>query len=379
MVLTSLCLTSLVLVGCGKQHTPTSSNNEVKTVKIWVIAPLSGPAASIWEDTVKVIKYQIDEYNKVATTKIELVMEDGKCSWKDATDAAQKLINVDQVSAILWWVCSAETLAAWVVAEQSQTPLISALSSSPAISSLGDYIYRYFNDEQAAKFVADYFNPRFKKIAMVVENSDYSKWFLEAYKKYFTNEIGNIITYNPNEKDLDIIIKNLSKDNYDWIFFINNSDSIGVSLLTAMKKNWLLTTYQWKIFLAIWWTSQNLIDKFPWELEWLYWYSTEDFSKIWNNTEFIAQFEKNANYKIQFDKTYLLGSAELWDLAISAIKAKAYSREDFKKYLDSINVTNQRKSPFMWSLYFNHDGDAVGLRFALFQIKNNKAESIEVK
>lgn len=33
--------------------------------------------------------------------QVDLIIEDGKCNGKDATSAAQKLVNVDQVKIIL--------------------------------------------------------------------------------------------------------------------------------------------------------------------------------------------------------------------------------------------------------------------------------------
>jgi len=54
-----------------------------------------------------------EQFNKTHSgIQIQLIIEDGKCDGKDATSAAQKLVNVDNVKIILGGVCSSETLAA---------------------------------------------------------------------------------------------------------------------------------------------------------------------------------------------------------------------------------------------------------------------------
>jgi len=42
----------------------------------------------------------VEEFNKDNKTKVELIIEDGKCSGKDATSATNKLINIDKVDLI---------------------------------------------------------------------------------------------------------------------------------------------------------------------------------------------------------------------------------------------------------------------------------------
>jgi len=82
-----------------------------EVVKIGVIAPLSGPGATYGEDAVNVFQQSVDEYNASnPTTKVTLIVEDGKCAGKDATSAAQKLVNVDKIDILLGGQCSSETL-----------------------------------------------------------------------------------------------------------------------------------------------------------------------------------------------------------------------------------------------------------------------------
>ena len=90
----------ITLAGC----TQTSTLTETKTIKIWVIAPISWPAADYGMDGVNTYRYLTDKFNaEHKDVQINLIIEDGKCDGKDAASAAQKLITIDRVQAILWW------------------------------------------------------------------------------------------------------------------------------------------------------------------------------------------------------------------------------------------------------------------------------------
>ena len=73
-----------------------------------------------------------------------MIYEDGLCDGKGATNAVQKLINIDGVKIIIGGVCSGETLGAAPLAESSKVILFSPGSGSPDITNAGDYIFRNF-------------------------------------------------------------------------------------------------------------------------------------------------------------------------------------------------------------------------------------------
>jgi branched-chain amino acid transport system substrate-binding protein len=100
------------LVGCStapvNQVAPTSSdssnNQDTTPIKVGVIAPLAGSAAVYGEDAARAYDYIIDKVNAaggVNGRQIELIYENGACGGKEATNAVQKLINIDGVEVIL--------------------------------------------------------------------------------------------------------------------------------------------------------------------------------------------------------------------------------------------------------------------------------------
>ena len=119
MVIALLCL---VITGC------TITGNVTKeTIRIGIIAPFTGDAAVYGQSEKNAIDLAVEEINLnggIDGRLIEVIYEDGKCNGMDATTAAQKLINVDNVDIILGGTCSGETLAIAPLAEAPDTSVI---------------------------------------------------------------------------------------------------------------------------------------------------------------------------------------------------------------------------------------------------------------
>ena len=100
---------------------PLSAADLAATIRLGFIGPLSGDGASYGRDEKNAIELAVQEINDsnyLAGTRLEVRYEDSKCSGKEASVAAQKLIAVDRVKIILGGVCSGETLGAAPSAEK---------------------------------------------------------------------------------------------------------------------------------------------------------------------------------------------------------------------------------------------------------------------
>ena len=107
--------------------------------------PLSGDGASYGIMGQNVVNLRVEEINKaggINGRNLEIIWEDGTCNPKDASMAAQKLINIDNVSIIFGGFCSGETLGAAPITEKKKVILFSGVSSSPEITNAGDFVCR---------------------------------------------------------------------------------------------------------------------------------------------------------------------------------------------------------------------------------------------
>jgi branched-chain amino acid transport system substrate-binding protein len=126
------------------------------------------------EDAVNAYRYIANQFNASQTNlNIELIIEDGKCEGRAATSAVQKLIDVDGVHVIVGGICSSETVSAGKIAQQQGIPMVSPVSSSPEVSTIGEFIFRFFNDDDITKILAHYLETlNIEKVVLVAEQSD---------------------------------------------------------------------------------------------------------------------------------------------------------------------------------------------------------------
>lgn len=346
-------------------------NAESDLVKIWIVAPLSWPAASYGEDVVRVYKDAVNDYNTLTTwAKVELIMEDWKCNWQDSVSAVQKLINVDRVALILWWVCSAETVASWKIANANRVLMLSPFSSAPEISNLWDYIFRYWNDEDTSIILAQYATQNFKNIALVYENTDYAYALEKKFESLYTWNIGIKEAYESAEKDyLTMASKIESNPEIDGIVFIPQTEATAGLFVKALEQKNLLEKYRWKILSVYIFGSQAFLDQ-VWSLaEWLIQVNADNstYWDLWN--DYIKEY--SSKYKINSLDIFIVLAKEWIESSLNAIAQWKKTSDEFKEFFNAISSSNQRKWYF-GDYYFDAEWDAVWLNMRLEKVKDGK-------
>ncbi len=200
-------------------------------IKIGLIAPLTGDAAALGVDIANGVKLAIEEVNTqggIGGRQVELKAEDGRCTPNEATNAAQKLVNVDKVVAILGGQCSGETLAAAPIAEQAKIILLSSVSSSPNVTEAGAYVYRnYPSDALKTKAMARYFQEKgYGRIAILTTNAEFSIAFRDALKQELGDQLVFDEVVEPDTKDVRSVLSRLKDVDFD--VFIPNGHAQGV-------------------------------------------------------------------------------------------------------------------------------------------------------
>ncbi|MFC1995583.1 ABC transporter substrate-binding protein [Chloroflexota bacterium] len=97
-LLISLML-AMSLVACG---TPSSTPEQEKTIKIGLIADLTGPVSGYAQDIEDAANFSLNQIGwELEGRDIELIIEDGASNPDAAVDKARKLVEVDKVHVIL--------------------------------------------------------------------------------------------------------------------------------------------------------------------------------------------------------------------------------------------------------------------------------------
>ena len=175
-----LAVLAIVGIACG--------GGDDETITIGVIQSLTGPGETYGNAALNGIQLAVDEINEaggVLGRQIEITAEDGKCNGTDALTAYTKLVDVDEVSIILGPSCSGELLGFASRVDDDEVVVLSGLTSNPAITTAGDYIFRnVFSDADVGKRLAEVIiNEGFNEVGVMGEATDY----IEGVRTEFAN------------------------------------------------------------------------------------------------------------------------------------------------------------------------------------------------
>ncbi|MEY5097702.1 MAG: Leucine, isoleucine, valine-, threonine-, and alanine-binding protein precursor, partial [Pseudomonadota bacterium] len=137
---------AVALVACGKKEeapkTAAAPAADVLVVKIGHVGPTSGPNAHLGKDNELGARMAIDELNAAGVkigdkpAKFELVAEDDASDPKQATAAAQKLVD-SKVNGVIGHLNSGTTIPASQVYNAAGIPQISPSSTNPKYTRQG--------------------------------------------------------------------------------------------------------------------------------------------------------------------------------------------------------------------------------------------------
>jgi branched-chain amino acid transport system substrate-binding protein len=170
-------------------------------IKIGFIGPLTGGAASYGDLYKAGVQFAYSDLLKDGERdgkKFQVIYEDGGCDSKTAVSAAQKLMNVDKVDAIIGGMCSGETMAMIDLVNQNKIPVITA-GSNPEIATKSNYVFQIWPvDSYGGKVMADMvkkYSP--KTVAVLSANTTYALGISDVFIK----EFGNVAMYEKFTED----------------------------------------------------------------------------------------------------------------------------------------------------------------------------------
>jgi branched-chain amino acid transport system substrate-binding protein len=188
----------LPFASCRRQNPDTQHDRS--TIEIGFFGDLSGPTFNFGESAKNGVLMAVDEINQaggIKERKLDLVIEDDRGMPEVAAKLAGKLIDEDKVVAIIAGGTSGNSRAAAPKAQSARTPLISPSSTDPAVTQVGDYIFRAcfvdaFQAEVMAKFAFNSLKAR--KAAIVFDfNSPYGRGLTDYFELSFAKLGGQIV------------------------------------------------------------------------------------------------------------------------------------------------------------------------------------------
>ncbi|MEO6326130.1 MAG: ABC transporter substrate-binding protein [Thermoanaerobaculia bacterium] len=237
----------LALPSCGKK--PASPD-----IKIGLIAELTGDIPAVGTSCRNAAKMAVDEINNAGGILIDgkkhglgLVVEDSSAKADQAAAAAQKLINQDEVLAIIGPNASLGAIPAAQIAESAKVLLITPWSTNPKTTLDNDgnpkkYVVRAcFTDslqgKVLAKFAKEYMHASKAGVLYDVA-SEAPKGQAELFKKDFEADGGKVVafeTYTTGDKDFSAQLTKIKAAGPDIVLLPSYYSDVPLQLQQAHR------------------------------------------------------------------------------------------------------------------------------------------------
>ncbi len=205
-------------------------------LKVAAIFALTGPAAGQNADSVLGIRLAAEELNArggVLGQPLEVVFIDNKSTPIGSKVAAEEAVRMG-VSAILGANWSSHSLAVARVAQDSGIPMITPISTNPAVTKVGDCIFRVcYTDEFQGRVMARLASGELKAgtaLTFIDVGDDYSLGLAKAFREDFVALGGRLATqihYKLKQRDFGADISQ-AKAAQAEVCFLSGHDESGV-------------------------------------------------------------------------------------------------------------------------------------------------------
>ena len=223
------------IVGDGQQTGP---------FRIGVMESLTGPGETYGTVANQAKQMAADEINSaggIDGRMLELVVEDSKCSAKDAIAAYNKLTDVDGVKIILGTSCSSAMLGAAPLAEADGVILFSGLASNPDIANAGDYIFRtQISDTQVGIDTGNaLWADEVRELATITEATDYAEGVRRTSVAQFEKRGGSVVAaerYLSDATDFRSLLGKLFATNPDALHLAPQSEFAAGAIIKQARE-----------------------------------------------------------------------------------------------------------------------------------------------
>jgi len=238
ILLSLFAITTLFFaIACERRGGP-GAGGSTGPIVVGYYGDLSGRTSNFGQSTKNGVEMAADEINKaggINGRQIQILSEDDEGRPEKAATVVTKLIDQDRVIALLGEVASGNTLAAAPKAQAAKVPMISPSSTNPAVTQVGDYIFRVcfidpFQGEVMAKFAAN--TLKAKRAAIMLDfNSPYSRGLTDFFESSFTKLGGQIVnkqSYTQGDRDYKGQLTAIRATNPEVIYVPGYYGEVGV-------------------------------------------------------------------------------------------------------------------------------------------------------
>jgi branched-chain amino acid transport system substrate-binding protein len=356
-----MVIISLTLSSCTRP--------ESEPLKVGVAGPHSGDLASYGLPSVKAAELVVNEINAkggILGRNIELLIEDDVCKPELATNTATKLVS-QKVHIVLGHICSGATKAALGIYKDSKIIAISPSATNPDLTQSGNYpnFFRTIaSDDAQAKLEVDFALDvlKLRKIAVLHDKGDYGKGLAE-FAKSFVEKSGRaeLVLYEgitPGAVDYSAVVQKIKLSGAEAVIFGGYHPEASKIVMLMRKKK--MDT----IFISDDGVKDITFIKVAGEYaEGVYATGPQDVSR--NPLAIKAKEAHKKSYGSDPGAFFLNAYAAVQALLNAIEKAGS---TDYEKISNALR-TEYIDTP-LGNISFNNKGDAIGVGFSMFQVKD---------
>lgn len=341
------------------------------TIKIGVAGAHSGDLASYGLPTVNAAKLVVDEVNAkggINGKKVELLIEDDVCKPEVSTNTATKLVS-QKADVVIGHICSGATKSALPIYKEAGIVLISPSATSPELTLSGQYpnFFRTIgHDNKQALPIADFVlnDLGAKKVAVVHDKGDYGKGLAEiaqdTIKKSGKGEVVLFEGVTPGAVDYSAIVQKIKQSKAEAVVFGGYHPEAS-KIVSMMRKKRMDIPFISDDGVK----DDTFIKVAGKDAEGVYATGPQDNSK-----NPLAQ-AAHAAHKKAFNADAGAFFESAYSAAVAIVNAIEKAGSTDQAALTKALQTEKVDTP-VGNIYFDDKGDAVGVGFSMYQVKDGK-------
>lgn len=215
-------------------------------LNVGTILPQTGDLAQFGPGMQNGADLAVQEIQACDTMGLSMTAEDSGTTEQTAADAADKLINSDNVGAIVGAASSRVSFAVVDPAAQSSVVQISPASTSPDFTDYEDngYFFRTVpSDNLQGEILSQVAQEEgYETVNIIALNDDYGQGIADTFEQAFTDaggEVGANVAYDPQGQSFDSEVQQASQGNPDAILLVAFPET-GTSIVQSAQETGLV-------------------------------------------------------------------------------------------------------------------------------------------
>lgn len=203
-----------------------SSASAQQPIKIGFFGPLTGPYAGLGVEAKKGAQLAVKLSNAtggINGRKLELAIYDDQGNRTEAVAVSRKMIEEDNVAAIVGGSLSLTSVAAAPMINDAKVPMVVAYSNAIKVVKGNDYIWRWASVADVQGWIMGHHAIQergYKRFALLMQDEEYGRGIINGAEKALEKLKGKVVykkAFSPAEREFRAILTEIKSKNVDAV------------------------------------------------------------------------------------------------------------------------------------------------------------------